>query len=96
MSSGLVGKEKERRKRLARSLFPYRQECALNQTSSGYFVNGHYAIQSPLSYTQIQDTISGRLDTPPVYVDLCVKEIDESQWNSLAKTEASFFLKHPN
>ena len=86
-------KETERvNKRPARGL----TECVLSQPGYGHFVNGHYAILPPpsISPPDWKDTISGRLATPPVYVDLRVNETDESQQRSLAKTEAVCFLKH--
>lgn len=91
-----MGKETERvNKRPAGGL----TECVLSQPSYGRFVNGHYAMLPPhptpgISPPDWKDTISGRLATPPVYVDLRVNETDESQQRSLAKTEAVCFLKH--
>lgn len=72
-------------------------ECVLHQTSSGHFVNGYYATLSPgISPTDWNDTISGKLAPPPAYVYYCVNETDESQQRSLAKTEATCFLKQVN
>lgn len=77
-------------------------ECAPSQPSSGHFVNGHYAMLPPrpalpgISPPDWKDTIGGRLATPPVYVDVCVNETDESHQRTLAKTEAARFLKHVN
>lgn len=43
-------------------------------------MNGHYAMLSPLGIPlpDWKDATGGRLATPPVYVNLCVNETDES------------------
>lgn len=63
-------------------------ECVQSQPTLGHFVNGHYAMRPPsISPPVLKDTISGRLATPPVFVNLCVNETDKLYQRIWAKTD---------